>query len=237
MADMLTPVATFAFVFAATYAAFGFGNAYVALLTGSLASTAITFVSLRLRISELRKRETLLLLSALEKLRTGINGNLPFAASLASAVEILPDGSAVKAALDKASRRIELGIEPEGAVADAFAETPLGAAVIAPMLNIAKNYSNGSGIGVVIDGEIDRLESTIEERKEADSGALGRYLVLSMVTSTIIPSLAMFSFVGYSILESASASIGLFAIVILAIIPSSYAAVRAKVADVYAWQI
>jgi hypothetical protein len=46
----------------------------------------------------------------------------------------------------------------------------------------------------------------------------------------------MFAFVGYSILESASASIGLFDIVLLAAVPSFYAAVRAKVADIYAWQ-
>lgn len=234
MAGRLGIAAVFAFVCTAAYLASGLSDPYIALSSGIAAATAITAIDLKLKNSVLKKRETLLLVSALKKLGYEIGTHVPFTAALDSTIWHLPKDSAVRDFLSSIRNRLALGAMPE----EAFSSSTNGVdvSISGPIGKVVKSYGYGADTGITIAGEVQMLENRIEERKEVESGALGRYLVLSMVASTIVPSLAMFAFVGYSILESASTSIGLFDIVLLAAVPSFYAAVRAKVADIYAWQ-
>ena len=73
-----------------------------------------------------------------------------------------------------------------------------------------------------------------EMNMDRDAGAVQRYITVSMVGGTIMPSLALFGFVGYSILNVSVVWIGMVIMAFVALLPASYGIVRARLGSSYA---
>ena len=68
---------------------------------------------------------------------------------------------------------------------------------------------------------------------EMAAGSLHRYLVVSMVCTTILPSLAIFAFIGYSVLNYSLPYMFAFGVMLLCALPSISAVVNMKVDSLY----
>lgn len=77
------------------------------------------------------------------------------------------------------------------------------------------------------------LEKERAEQRSNEQGRLPRYLILAMVTSTILPSMLTFAFVGYSILASSAFILLVYCAILLGVLPCAYSAVRTKLSVVY----
>jgi hypothetical protein len=93
----------------------------------------------------------------------------------------------------------------------------------------ALDEDSGDSIRCALDEE-DRKSA---ERHELEAYSVQKYLTLNMVCSTVIPSLALFGFVGYSIMGSSAVAALAFTTAFTAAIPLAYRAVRIRLAHFY----
>lgn len=70
---------------------------------------------------------------------------------------------------------------------------------------------------------------------DRDAGAVQRYITMLMVGGTIMPSLVLFGFVGYSILNVSLMLVGFSVMAFVAVLPTVYGIIRAKLGSSYAW--
>ncbi len=73
-----------------------------------------------------------------------------------------------------------------------------------------------------------RLSRDFLIKRERAIGSNQRYLIISMVFSTILPSLAVFAFVGYSILSYSESQFLLFSTVLLSVLPGASSIIRMR---------
>ncbi|MGC8651960.1 MAG: type II secretion system F family protein [Candidatus Micrarchaeia archaeon] len=74
-----------------------------------------------------------------------------------------------------------------------------------------------------------------EHRYEASrkGGSLQKYLTLGMLVSSVLPSFALFSFVGYSMLAPSMAQAFAFMLLITVLLPLAYSVIRVHVNEIY----
>ncbi len=77
------------------------------------------------------------------------------------------------------------------------------------------------------------IESRIRLDSEHALGAIHKYLVAGMVSNTVVPSMAVFAFVGYSIFYYSQAQFVLFAVVLLALLPAASRMAYTKLGELY----
>lgn len=95
-----------------------------------------------------------------------------------------------------------------------------------PSLRLGKDPSS---LKALLQGE----EQAREERMSRAEGSAGTYALSSMFISTVVPSFVTFSLVGGSILSGGKASLLLFSLLMLGVIPLLYAAINLVFAGVY----
>ncbi|MCL4374037.1 MAG: hypothetical protein M1360_04415 [Candidatus Marsarchaeota archaeon] len=78
-----------------------------------------------------------------------------------------------------------------------------------------------------------RLHNEHSYEASKRGGALQKYLTLSMIVSSVLPSFAMFSFVGYSILEPSKAQSLVFMLLITVPLPLAYSVIKARIDEIY----
>ncbi len=79
----------------------------------------------------------------------------------------------------------------------------------------------------------DEVEHSGRLRLEIGFGSVQKYMTLSLLSSVILPSLALFGFVGYSMLYSSAASFAAFSMALIMVFPLVYALLRRKMSEVY----
>lgn len=71
-------------------------------------------------------------------------------------------------------------------------------------------------------------------RLELDFGSLQKWLTVSLLASVILPSLALFGFVGYSMLYSSGAAFVAFAALLISAFPVAFALIQRRIGEIYA---
>lgn len=93
---------------------------------------------------------------------------------------------------------------------------------------IGYEYSKTGNILNPLRAAHDRLSREFLIKRERAIGSTQRYLVISMVLSTILPSLTVFAFVGYSILSYSESQFLLFSTVLLSVLPGASSIIRMR---------
>ncbi|MDE1857122.1 MAG: hypothetical protein KGH98_03505 [Candidatus Micrarchaeota archaeon] len=91
----------------------------------------------------------------------------------------------------------------------------------------------GNDITHAIRDEAARLEKELMEREIKLGGSIQKYLTAGMVISTVLPSFAVFSMVGYSMLYYSLPAVSAFALLMLAVLPLVYASFRNYLGALY----
>jgi hypothetical protein len=79
----------------------------------------------------------------------------------------------------------------------------------------------------------DVMEAARRSRLELGYGALQKYLTVALLSSVILPSLALFGFVGYSMLYSSSVAFVAFSAILVAVFPVLFAFIQKRIADLH----
>jgi hypothetical protein len=147
----------------------------------------------------------------------GTAGNIPIAKSL---IRISDNNShyAMAEKIRKVGRRLQLGEELGTAVREEGIVGTLGAA----LQNLAQDSRNGMDSASSL-REVDRrLGYEMRLASEKKQGLMQRNLTLLMVVGTVVPSLFLFLFTGYAMVEGSAIVIVAFSVFMCGIIPAAY---------------
>lgn len=175
------------------------------------------------------KRENVSFASLLGVLYTNITANaMPFSASLASALQ--KSTSEAREALSEIVRRNSLG--QDFSTAFQQCNKPKNKKVNNALSILEKEYKAKIEIRHSLKSAANAINADALLDREKAAGALNKYVILGMVCSTILPSLATFGFVGYSILYPPTEILLPFSMLLLVVFPASYLIVRAKISEI-----
>lgn len=156
----------------------------------------------------------------------------PLIRSVALSHSKLPDGK-IKSSLADLQARMRLGQRFEEAINTLGLEDRYSREAVQGL----RSEGLGDGLGDRLGYALKRWSSNMAEgmrlADETASGSLHRYLVVSMVSTTILPSLAVFAFVGYSVLNYSLPYLLVFGAMLLYALPSVSAVVNMKVNSLY----
>lgn len=129
----------------------------------------------------------------------------------------------------KALKRIKNGEE----VSVAFS-SELDSARISEILRLRiLEMSKSNDLGTLIE-ELHRIADEEEaERIEIGFGSLQKYLAVSILVGTILPSLTLFGYVGYSMLYGSGSIFIAFAFALMVLFPSILILVKKHIGDIY----
>jgi hypothetical protein len=85
-----------------------------------------------------------------------------------------------------------------------------------------------------IQGMYGELSHRKRLRLELGFGSLQKYLTVSLLASVILPSLALFGFVGYSMLYSSGEAFIAFSALLISAFPVSFALIQRRIGEIYA---
>lgn len=136
----------------------------------------------------------------------------------------------VSALLLKLRKRMLFGQDLETAI---YSEDEGGSWIAGILKPIGREYSKTGSIADPLKTAHNRLSRDSKVKMERAIGSNQRYLVISMVFSTILPSLAIFAFVGYSILSYSDTLFLLFSAVLLSVLPGASVVIRLRLDENY----
>lgn len=204
-------------------------------IDGAIASAAAAIpLSALMLLSETRhsnkvseRSESCLLASALGSIYNDANlRNLSLGAAISNAMKKIPVQSCAGKAMALLLRSIKSGSDMADALA--LASVSGSKSVSEALLMLSSEFSRKSDSLHAIKTASDRLSSRIAVENEKSSGAQQRNLTISMAASTVLPSFALFAFVGYSILNYSAAKLALFSALMLVVIPGMYSMIRSN---------
>lgn len=155
-----------------------------------------------------------------------------FSGALDSA-HALVTGGRVGDLLLSVKKRIMFGQNPASAIDTALNGLKKPEVVNDAFGSLRSEYISAGGIMESAASSTITLETYSAEMKENDNGKLPRYLVAAMVSSTIIPAMLTFAFVGYSILYYSALFLMAYCTLLLGVVPSLYSVIRMKLVGVY----
>jgi hypothetical protein len=132
--------------------------------------------------------------------------------------------------LARIRKRLLLGAQLDEAIR---AECTGTGPACAALRDVGREYARGCEPYIAIENAYDRLGRTMRMDDARNSGRLQKYLTASMAIGTVMPSFAVFTFTGYSMVYYAHGTLALFGAVMLVIIPNVFALVRAHAAGLY----
>ncbi len=167
-------------------------------------------------------------ISAFKTMHHKVGKGMPFASSISDVFSKM-GSSAVGRALNAARERILLGQLNGDAILEECAK--LEGDVSEALCRLGVSHTDQmQGKLIEVANEMERKRAT---KAEVGASALNKYLLLSTVANTILPSLAIFAFVGYSILYYSAPSLLGFSLLLLLVFPTISSLIRAKVGQVY----
>ncbi len=155
-----------------------------------------------------------------------------FIAGMNDALEVMDVSTCTMAhrLLSGIRKRLLLGAQLD----DAIKTTCAGSyAACAPLRDVGREYANGRDPVLAVKNAYDRLTGIIKMEDARNAGRLQRYLTISMAVGTVLPSFAVFTFTGYSMICYSHMLLSIFCVVMLIIIPNIFALVRAHTAGLY----
>lgn len=170
---------------------------------------------------------------AMRAIHSNVEAGTCLVESIGRAVRVAADGSAIGKALASVKERILLGQglrEAINAEAPRHCSYGIVADALAPL---EFEYGATGGVSGSAANSAAALEKRHREIKENEGGRLPRYLIMSMVSSAVLPSMATFAFVGYSILYYSAIFLMLYCTVLLGVFPNIYSAFRMKISGLY----
>ena len=228
----------FAILFVAACIAYYAAGMLQALLVVSVGSVLAAVVS----ISELRLNQKLDYASELSDaffvlhlMHTDMRyGGKPLHFAIGSAARSISSsaGSKMRGIVDEIGARLALGQD----FGQAITTTCNGKedAASAAMLAVCKEYQKSFDAASAIKNVYVRLWKSRSLSMEKGYGSLQKYLTISMALSAVLPSFAVFAFVGYSMVYYSTALLSGFMITMLVVLPDLYALLKMHIAGVYA---
>jgi hypothetical protein len=210
-----------------------FGDAALLALPVLVLSWLLIFiVKLQIKQDKIREYELKDAISALHVIEWRVNQGSSFIKSLERSINTLPERE-FKRFLNKVYVRSLRGEHPH-------------AAIIAPLKELKSNdvrdvvsgisnaYLNSGRVKAALRNSIVRLENIREIKQTYETASISRYLIAIMVSGAILPSMAIFAFVGYSLLYYSASMLIIFSTFILSVIPSIYSVLNLKMVNLYA---
>ncbi|MDE1868954.1 MAG: hypothetical protein KGH60_03250 [Candidatus Micrarchaeota archaeon] len=218
---MLMVMAGIAFSYMAT----GLYGAVVSS-AAALPTCLVLYISERLRLSKAKEGiEAEQLVMALTSIYSDVSArNLAMGSAIGNAIKKAEPGSATRKALGAIADSIGSGSMMHEALQHASASRSRN--VSTAMSSLASEYSKSEDSLQAIKTLAQRLSCNISEADEKAAGAQQRNITMSMAVSTVLPSFALFAFVGYSIVNYSAAKLSLFSALMLVVIPGIYSMIR-----------
>ncbi|MEM0202263.1 MAG: hypothetical protein QXR73_03740, partial [Candidatus Micrarchaeaceae archaeon] len=155
-------------------------------------------------------------------------GRKSLLASLGSFEKMFGSGTHIGSLLRELQQRLMLGQKPSEAIYALHADRGMGS----ELSGIAESYAESGSTIVPFKTLSEKLQNEQKYAASRKEGSLQKYLTLSMLASSVIPSFALFSFVGYSMLAPSGASSFAFMLLITIPIPLAYSVIRAHIDEV-----
>lgn len=199
----------------------------------ALASLALMFYKRKIGADNLYKYEIRESAKALRAIHGSLRKGVNVIRSIEEAAQSVAKGSSVGDLLLSIRQRILLGQDLSGAAAAEAAKHAKNSVVAEALGPLRKEYDAVGSVNESAASSAISLEKRGAELRANEDGRLPRYLIMAMVASTILPSMATFAFVGYSILYYSSIFLMLYCAVLLGVLPNLYSAVRLKLSGLY----
>ncbi len=199
----------------------------------AVASLALVAYKRGIKAGSALKREIKESANAMRLAHSGAAKGICLTESIERAVRSAAGGSGIRKLLTRVKERTIFGQAlPEAISAEASRnhDYPIAIGALAPL---ALEYSATGSVNGSAAGSAVALEKRYNEIKENENGRLPRYLIMGMVSSAVLPSMATFAFVGYSILYYSATFLMLYCTVLLGVFPNIYSAFRMKVSGLY----
>ncbi len=133
--------------------------------------------------------------------------------------------------LGQVRKRIALG-EDAGRAFDAEKRSD-NVDISQSMKSILNEYTNNTEIASSLKASSQNISRARLVRKEAAVASTQKYVALSMVSSTIVPSLMTFGFVGYTIVNNSYSALLLFSVLMLAVLPCITTLIRVRINELF----
>lgn len=165
-----------------------------------------------------------------ERMRSGASGGRTSSAALAEAASSdAPD--ALRDAVRSARARISMGAPVGPSFFRAIADSGIRDRQLREALAHAASGCEDAKSAML--RVCDEFAHADRVRIETGFGSMQKYMTLALLSSVILPSLALFGFIGYSMLYSSSSAFAAFSALLLTAFPVSYALLRRRMDGAY----
>ncbi|MCL4389700.1 hypothetical protein M1397_03810 [Candidatus Marsarchaeota archaeon] len=218
-------------------------SAILLLMFGMVALLAIPFVALsgilallcrnRIESKEADATEVRQTAASLAYIKEEVAAGRDTFNAISVAALASPEG-VVKDLLSGISRRIAAG-EDFGTAANAEAESIKIREIREAFSNMANEYSISGRLEEAARSSVIALDGALNGLRSSKKSSLNRYTVLSVVAAAVLPGMATFAFVGYSLLYYSATVLLLFCMFMLSVMPSFYSVINVKLASLYGY--
>lgn len=143
---------------------------------------------------------------------------------------VLENDAHIKPLLDELRMRLMLGQKLPEAMR-ALHNNSISANAAKELYSMAERCAT-DGSAMPFKTMSERLQNEHKYIASRNEGSLQKYLTLSMLVSSVIPSFALFSFVGYSMLMPSMLQSLAFMLIITILIPAVYGMIRAHIDEI-----
>jgi len=195
---------------------------------------AIYISNRKLELRKATKNEQRELMRALTTLYTYLHDyKKPICIGLKAAINATDKESTVHNLLYKIHlRQMARQDFAEATIAECKAQNPTNFVTIS-LTRIANEYAETSNLSTALKNEYDCLCRGLVAKESALQGSVQKYSTVAMVSSTILPTFAIFALIGYSIVNNQATNILVFSLLLGLVLPGAYDIIRAHIAGVY----
>ncbi len=195
---------------------------------GAAAAALAAYYEARARAGAEERREMLRLAAFLHSLYLELRyGKRTLYSCLSRSCASLESDSAMLRTIRRAMRMVELGCGFDEALRAACASQSSGACRV--LLSIAAEYGATGMLASAVRNAYDTLRADARRAGAAARGTLERYVSIGMVSSTVVPSMALFGFIGYAIMGQGAIALPAIVALLLYVLPCCHAAITSKV--------
>ena len=177
-----------------------------------------------------RERDSEYISSAMLLLHSAIAARLPMAGAVSHLLDRIKEThSPAHGLFSRLYARLLHGQQIDYAISSESTRMVGNADAVHAMESVGMEYSSSSEVRHSLLQGHERIAAGIALKRERASASMARYLILSMVFSTVVPSLLLFGFISYSIIAYSSIGFLVFSITILSLMPSVIDAIGVKI--------
>ncbi len=187
----------------------------------------------RINLKRVKEHELKDAISALRIIERDINLGASLISSLHKAFNAVP-GRELRSFLNSLYARSVRGERPDNAMISSVSGLKSNEVKDA-MLGIANAYSSSGSVQAAIRSGISKLEGFRDDKLSSEAASMSRNSMAVMVLGTILPSMAIFTFVGYSMLYYSASMLIMFSTALLVVVPAVYSTLKLKMVGFYAY--